>query len=386
MEQGACALISTMGWNDSMTTVAESIQPDNLKEYVVDMKLRPSKRLKEVVAGELDAAISLFKEARKEFKDVPELVLQGFGALYREYDGAFQGEIQTWADALKVSFGEVAVVNCGYELDHLEHRWSIPELIWKIISPFGCTTGIREVMGWGMAHLRTLDWPLPKMAEATRLFRYRKGTHEFVSVGFPGFVGALSGMVPGEYSATINWAPPSDMPDFHIGPSFLLRKTLEECRTYQEAVAHLKRVRLSTSVFFTVCGKAPGEGCVIERTAEKSVVRPLLNGIEAQSNHYVSNDFDQFNGTLVAYKTDPLIPTTCKRRERMLENLAAAPTPAKSLAELFPLMSVDPVKNEETIQRMIFCPAKGELHLDRRISTSAAEDVWGRSLWKASQG
>src|SRR4029077_10256159 len=158
-------------------------------------------------------------------------------------------------DALGVSLGTVTVLNCAYELSHL--RW--PKL-------FGCTAGVRWVEGLGLVHVRTLDWPLATMGAATRLFHFRRGARAFVSVGVPGHVGVLSGMLPGAYSVTINWAPPAAFPNFDFGPTFLLRDVLETCDTSAQAVETLERTRLSTSAFFTVCGVEQDEACVVERT------------------------------------------------------------------------------------------------------------------------
>src|SRR5262249_11691855 len=155
----------------------------------------------------------------------------------------YQGEIQAWADSLGVSVGTATMLNCAYELSHLR----VPQL-------FGCTAGLRWVEGQGMVHVRTLDWPLPSMAQATRLFRFRRGQRDFVSVGVPGQVGILSGMLPGAYSVTINWAPPAAMPNFDFGPCFFLREVFEKHDTYASAVQALTKTQLSTSVFFTVCG------------------------------------------------------------------------------------------------------------------------------------
>src|SRR5271163_3036200 len=102
-----------------------------------------------------------------------------------------------------------------------------------------------------MIHVRNLDWPLATMGAATRVFRFRRGAREFVSVGVPGHVGVLSGMLPNAYSVTINWAPPAGFPTFDFGPACLLRDTLETCDDYESAVATLTQTRLSTSVFFT---------------------------------------------------------------------------------------------------------------------------------------
>src|SRR5204863_9880658 len=109
----------------------------------------------------------------------------------------YSAEMQAWAEALNVSLGTITILNCAYELSHL---------------PFGCTAGVRWIEGMGMVHVRNLDWPLASMGNATRLFRFRRGEREFISVGIPGQVGVLSVMLPKAYSVTINWAPPASFP------------------------------------------------------------------------------------------------------------------------------------------------------------------------------
>lgn len=365
-----------------MSTTAKD---GSIIEHVIDLSLPASKRWAEVIDTEKEAARVLFTEAKKEYQGVPEILLEGFGWLYQQYDGPFQAEFQTWAKALGLSFGEMVSVNCGYELDHLENRWSIPDLFQKII--VGCTTGICEIAGQGMVHLRSLDWDINEMGKATRLFRFKSKSHEFISVGFPGFLGVLSGMVPGEYSAMINWAPPSDMPDFHYGPSFLLRKTLEECTTYEQARHRLSHVKLSTSVFYTLCGKETGQACVIERSADSFKIRSLDNGLEAQSNNYVSTDQQDRNALLhTAYKADPLIKTTEERRDTMLKQLQEVKKKqAADLGELLQALNPAPLTNEETIQRMVFCPAKGEMQVERSLAKDKSAPNWERFSWKSSK-
>src|SRR6476469_1818226 len=133
-----------------------------------------------------------------------------------------------------------------------------------------------------MIHVRTLDWPLATMGDATRLFRFRRGAREFVSVGVPGHVGVLSGMLPRAYSVTINWAPPAGFPPFDFGPAFLLRDTLETCDSYDETVRRLAETRLSTSVFFTICGTEKDQACVLERTQREAILRPMTGPVLVQ--------------------------------------------------------------------------------------------------------
>src|SRR5262249_12809096 len=133
---------------------------------------------------------------------------------------------------------------------------------------------------------------------ATRLFRFRKGSREFVAVGVPGQVSVLSGMLPHAYSVTINWAPPVSLPSFEFGPAFLLRDTLETCDTYDAAVRVLEQTKLSTSVFYTVCGTEQGQACVIERTQSAAVVRPVTERGLVQANHHVAQRFAKNNAKL----------------------------------------------------------------------------------------
>lgn len=363
-----------------------SIDTESIIEHVIDLKLRPERRLRAIVAAEQSVARALIAEVRKEFESIPGWIIEAFGNRYRASGGPYMGELQVWAKAVGLSASEMVLVNCAYELDHLRQCWSVVDLVKTAIGSCTCTTGLCDVPGQGMVHLRNLDWPQPCMGCATRLFRYKKGEHEFISVGFPGFVGVLSGMVPGQYSATINWAPPSSTPNLDYGPLFLLRKVFEGCHTYEEAKGRLTRTPLSTSVFYTLCGSNPGQGCVIERTADRAQVRPLVAGIEAQANHHVAREFQPLNDRLKRYMNDPVIRTTKKRRQAMLDELSSRNTASGSIGDLLDVLAIQPICNSDTVQRMVFCPAKGEIHMDRRLEAGPGKPLWKRSTWRATVG
>src|SRR5262245_20347242 len=214
-------------------------------EYIIDLNQPEPNRWADVIAAEKENAKKLIDRAAADIERVPRVCRWGFGKLYQAFGGLYQGEIQAWSEAIGVTAGTATMLNCLYELSHLPN-------------PFGCTAGIRWIEPHGMVHVRTLDWPIDGMGEATRMFRFRRGTREFLSVGVPGQVGILSGMLPGAYSVTINWAPPASLPNFDFGPTFLLRDVFETCDTYGAAVQTLEQTRLSTSVFFTVCGTEQG--------------------------------------------------------------------------------------------------------------------------------
>jgi predicted choloylglycine hydrolase len=318
--------------------------------YVVDLENEEGSRWHEVIARERAVARRLLQEAVAEFEGVPEVLRWLFAQVYRFSGGQYQSEMQAWAEAVGVSLGTVTLLNCAYELSHVRR----PKL-------FGCTAGVRWVQGLGMVHVRTLDWPLGGIREATRLFYFRRRAREFVVAGVPGQVGVLSGMLPSAYSVTINWAPPASQPSFAFGPAFLLRDTLESCDTYDRAVARLQRTRLSTSAYFTVCGTEEGQACVIERTQNQAVVRPMTGPVLAQANHHVAQCFIGNNEELRELEEgedEPFFEDSSKRRSALGLALAEFP-PSCTLDDLARTLDAAPVLNRYTCQRMVFCPAAG---------------------------
>jgi hypothetical protein len=327
--------------------------------YVIDLGTDEAKRWREVISREKAVAGPLVRDVATEFERVPEVLRWLFARLYQRFGGLYSGEIRAWADALGVSLGTATMLNCAYELSHLR----LPKV-------FGCTTGVRWADDLGMVHVRTLDWPLPSMGPATRLFRFRRGAREFVSVGVPGQVSVLSGMLPGAYSVTINWAPPAAMSSFEFGPAFLLRNTLETCDSYGAAVEALRRTRLSTSVFFTICGTERGQACVIERTQRAAAVREMDGPALAQANHHVAARFVRNNKVLREVEEEGFHEDS-GRRAAALDRALAEAGPIHSLDEVAGLLNVPPVFNRYTVQQMAFCPRTGDVRVWR--ATGAEE-------------
>lgn len=324
--------------------------------YTIDLGRPEADRWAAVIPRERATVRRLFDEAGREFARVPEAARWVFARLYRWRGGLYQGEIAAWANALGVSVGTATLLNCAYELSHL--RW--PKL-------FGCTAGVRWVEGLGMVHARSLDWPLPTMAAATRLLRFHRGGRGFVSVGVPGQVGVLSGMLPGAYSVTINWAPPVARPSFEFGPAFLLRDTLETVDRYDEAVCVLTETPLSTSVFYTVCGTGRDQACVIERTQREAAVRPLAGAVVVQANHHVAERFGANNADIVEGVEEGdlfSLAGSGLRADALAAALAAVP--AGGVEAVRGALNDAPVLNRDTCQQMVFCPASGEVRVWRR--------------------
>jgi hypothetical protein len=326
--------------------------------YTLDLDQPESIRWAGVISAERAAAERLLAEAAREFERVPDLVRRIFARLYRFSGGLYQDEIRSWADALGISAGTVTLLNCAYELSHL-----------RMPRPFGCTAGVLWSEALGPIHVRNLDWPLSGLGDATCQFRFHRGNRSFVVVGVAGQVGVLSGMLPGAYSVTINWAPPGGRPTFfRLGPTFLLRDTLETCDSYATAVEALQKTPLSASVFFTVCGAEPDQACVIERTPRSAVVRPLDGKGVVQANHHVAARFAANNADLDDVKEDEQEFSregSAARADALGRSLAVADNPA-TLEEAARVLDAEPVLNKFTCQQMVFCPRTGDVRVWRR--------------------
>jgi hypothetical protein len=175
-------------------------------------------------------------------------------------------------------------------------------------------------------------------------------------------------MLPHAYSVTINWAPPVAFPCFDFGPAFLARDTLETCDTYDAAVQALTTTRLSTSVFFTVCGTAQGQACVIERTQREAVVRPMPGPVLVQANHHVAGRFVKNNEDILEGEGNEdvfSLAGSVNRADTLSRALAELPASC-TLETVADALNRATVLNQDTCQQMVFCPASGEVKVWRR--------------------
>jgi acid ceramidase len=340
---------------------------DDVPTYTLDLSLPEAERWREVIARESTSARKLAQQALDGIGGYAALG-GAFKWAYRLSGGRYGEEMKEWARATGLGEGELVLANCSYELSH-----AAAVALGKWSSLLGCTAGVRNVRGLGMVHVRNLDWPLPAFGEATRIFKFRSGRREFMTVGLCGFVGALSGMVPGAYSVTINYAPPVGLPSFQFGPAFLLREVLEECDTYAEAVRMLRDTPLSTSVFFTVCGAKKDEACIIERTSDDAAVRRMKGNVLVQANHHVARKFSGNNAGLDEAGDDdePVFATSCERAEtlkRELSRVGAGASPDDVASSL----DLDPVLNDDTGQQMVFVPKTGAWRVWRWVERRRA--------------
>ncbi len=151
--------------------------------------------------------------------------------------------------------------------------------------------------------MRALDWRLDGMGREVVVARHRSPAGSWLNVTLPGYVGVLTALAPGRFSAALNQAPmrrrtyvmPVDWlidrikidGTRAIPPAHLLRLVFETCSTFDEAVETLRETPIALPAMFAIAGP-DGEACVIERQEESAFV---FEGNEVMANHWMNSQW-----------------------------------------------------------------------------------------------
>lgn len=189
------------------------------------------------------------------------------------------------------------------EIDAIAKRMEVGTWFVNLSMEWGCTSGVAaDPEGSGSRILRTLDWPVIGLGREVVVARMAGNAGEFYNVTWPGFVGALTVMAPGRFSAAINQAPivrhgilpPSfnwginrlkSLASKAIPPTHLLRHVCETCSDYEQAKDILCETPIAIPALFALSGMNAVEGCIIERLENRSFVHEAPSAI---ANHWLS--------------------------------------------------------------------------------------------------
>lgn len=226
----------------------------------------------------------------------------------------------------------------------------------------GCTAFAVDSSN-GPIHARNMDWFSGSncLSDFTTVVDFR-GTHDFQSVGWPGFAGVFSGIAPGRFSVTMNAALSNEPLVAGSSIAFLIREALESCPDFSSAVEKLSTTTISSDCLLLITGTHAGEMLVIERTPTKHAYREMENGHLVLTNDYRSLPQP-------TPKADsPVYSSTCSRYDAASDQLALN-HPA-SPEECFAILSREGVRMNITVQQMVMCARTGEL----QVRTGALSD------------
>lgn len=246
----------------------------------------------------------------------------------------------------------------------------------NMIYGWACSTAAGPDPEGGMRLVRVLDWGLTSIGRYSIVLRHEGERGEFLSVGWPGYAGVLTGLAPGRFAAAINVTPvPDHFPgfwyhkiaghlgrDFFSGPSLpaehLLRQVFETEPDFEAAVSRLMQpTRLTRPAIFTLAGVGPRQACIIEaRGDRRRLHRAGAEGIVATANDWQTHDGD-WTGVPPTYAGSGLSPTEENARRRAQVAALFALPHRPGFADL-----AAPILNSHTVHMVVANPARGTLH------------------------
>lgn len=175
-----------------------------------------------------------------------------------------------------------------------------------------------------------------------------KGKRAFVSVGYPGLFGVISGINDaGLCVATLDvYSSKDGSSRFEpTGQPMMLtfRRVLEECKTVEEAGKLLRKIKATTWMNLSVCDK--NGGVVFEITPKNVITRKPVADIVSCTNH--------FRMPKLAKSTE------CWRYERLIKSHGMKKLGLADVSKLLHAVN----QRTWTVQTMIFEPAAMKLHV-----------------------
>lgn len=251
-------------------------------------------------------------------------------------------EMTGLAEHLGVPLARVLAGNLYY--DTLKFMW-------------GCTAFAVDT-DTGPIHARNLDWSTKDrlLNDSTFVTRFLNApSGEFLTIGWPGFIGVLSAVAPGRFAITLNAVLSDDPPLVACPVVFLLRQVLEEASTFEAAVEALSSTPIASDCLLLVSGARRSQMVVIERTPTRHAIRYPHDGAIFVTNNYVSLVSGAKAGA------GALQETSCDRFNR-IRSLFHLRRPAL-LEQCLDYLADAEVQMTITVQQMAFDPRTGTFSL-----------------------
>lgn len=307
----------------------------------VDLSVPPSERW-ELSGAHRRGAIELFRAFNQDLGVDADTVHLVTAISHQVLPSSIVLELEALASSVGVSYSDVVLGNLHYDL-------------LKVV--LGCTSFAVDTPQ-GPLHGRNLDWWTPGrlLNDGTTVTHFYNGPQgDFLTVGWPGFAGAFSGLARGRFSVTLNAVLSEEPGQMALPVVFLLRQVLEEAEHFEEAVSKLCEATIATDCLLMVVGVLPGEMAVIERTPTRFAVRRANGGQLVVTNDYRSLDTD--TGQI----STELLGTSCGRFDRISSLVRTSP-PGDLDSCVSHLMD-DELKMKITVQHMAFHPSRGDYRL-----------------------
>jgi hypothetical protein len=265
------------------------------------------------------------------------LIVRTGNAMYPHFPEEFRKELEAAAKAAHVDKQLVVVGNTMFDIK-------------KFVA---CSTLAVDAERSATKQLllgRNLDFPTLDYLQHYTLVEVCRpeGKHPFVSVGFPGMLGCLSGMNDAGLTVAVLEVYATADDSARLDPkgvpyALCFRRLLEDCTTIDEAEKALKEMRRTTMVNLAVCDR--NGSAVFEITPKTVNRRSGENGICACTNHFRTKGL--------------ALSLECGRYETLEKCQEKKKIGLLDMAKLLNAVN----QGGDTLQTMIFEPATLQLHL-----------------------
>lgn len=252
---------------------------------------------------------------------------------------------------------EIAMFTCGERnalLGNLAYELAQVAGLFYGAAPEMCTSGAVYIPKHGMVHMRNMDWDLDGLRNGSIVLNFTGApAGPFSAVSFPGYVGVISGVARGRFSATVNMA--ATYPDFNpLGKpiAMLVREMFETCPDFDTAVDWLSRQTAMSPAYVHIVGPKKGQSTVVE------VFCFGRNGVYDHQYAVANHPLDDIGYTDEEWDFDS--EERQDQMEAIIRRQPASPeSAARSIKKKFPLYS------ELSHQSMVMVPKAGKLIVSR---------------------
>ena len=249
-------------------------------------------------------------------------------------------EMEGLSAALGMDLSQALLANLHYDL-------------FKVV--LGCTAFAVPTPA-GPFHARNLDWWTSGRAlnDGTVVTQFINGpAGEFLTVGWPGLVGAFSGVARGRFCVTLNAVLSDEPAQIAMPVVLLIRQVLETARDFDEAVDRLSTTPIAMDCLLLVTGIENEQRVVIERTPTRHAQRRAVDGdVLRVANDYVAMDAS------TGEPSGELQESSCGRYERIGKLVQGSPP--QSLEGCLEHLGDEQVMMGITVQQMAFHARSGE--------------------------
>jgi len=306
----------------------------------VDLRQPPEARWRFMDAAQCASLHALADTYLKDLGSLAEIAEQIAPIAAEHLDASTLAELRGLSQHAEIDEARLLLANLYYDA-------------FRIL--IGCTAFAIDAPT-GPIHARNLDWWAPNrlLTSTTWITAFEYGAMgPFETVGWPGMIGAFSGIAKGRFAVTMNAVVSREPAEPAASIAMLIRHAFETCADFDAAVALLSATKITADCLLLVTGVREGELIVIERTSSRAELRTAENGILV-----VTNDYRAMPGEVPEHVGE-LARTADARflRAHQLTHWKRPMTPSAC----FEILSDAKVRMDMTVQQMFMHAASGTL-------------------------